>query len=241
MVNIVSPNILEQVELAKTGLEEDPRYDLVKNQRLLSFFKSNAAKHSVNLELNGVKKRKNGGGKKVALGNLSLAESYLARHCGESLSEDQIKIAAALINNVESGRLEYRTYTARTQGRTGPLVYPINVRQEMGEFIFNNNSLKNSVEKAVHSHFHIARIHPFDDGNGRLARTLQNAILDCEGYPPILIGKFERGQYLDLLEAAERSYRDNSGSLQAEEAKFYNYLALRLRDSLVGMKDSLGG
>ncbi len=50
-------------------------------------------------------------------------------------------------------------------------------------------------------HVSFVRIHPFFDGNGRLARLVANLpVLRC-GLPPILIPKERRKQYIDILSA----------------------------------------
>lgn len=48
-------------------------------------------------------------------------------------------------------------------------------------------------------HMTFARIHPFFDGNGRLARLLGNLPLLKSGWPPLLIAPENRVQYLDCL------------------------------------------
>lgn len=48
-------------------------------------------------------------------------------------------------------------------------------------------------------HMTFARIHPFFDGNGRLARLLANLPLLKNGWPPLLIAAEHRAAYLDCL------------------------------------------
>lgn len=55
---------------------------------------------------------------------------------------------------------------------------------------------------AVHTSF--VRIHPFADGNGRMARLLANMPLLASGLPPILIGAAARREYISLLGAYEQ-------------------------------------
>ena len=49
------------------------------------------------------------------------------------------------------------------------------------------------------------RIHPFDDGNGRMARLLMNMILIKHGYTVSLIRQEDRDVYLNHLEQADKT------------------------------------
>ncbi|MGM0867487.1 MAG: Fic family protein [Bacillota bacterium] len=44
---------------------------------------------------------------------------------------------------------------------------------------------------------HTLSIHPFSDGNGRVSRICMNFILMKHGYPPAIIQKEERIDYLN--------------------------------------------
>ena len=54
-------------------------------------------------------------------------------------------------------------------------------------------------------HYRFVRIHPFDDGNGRMARLLMNMILIRHGYTVAIVPRDERSRYIDMLEQADRS------------------------------------
>lgn len=65
---------------------------------------------------------------------------------------------------------------------------------------------------AVHTSF--VRIHPFADGNGRMARLLANIPLLASGLPPLLIAAESRCEYIGLLGA----YEQEAGPLTAAPA-----------------------
>ena len=51
----------------------------------------------------------------------------------------------------------------------------------------------------VRAHLGFVRIHPFFDGNGRVARLVANIPVLRAGYPPITIPMERRGDYIDIL------------------------------------------
>ena len=51
----------------------------------------------------------------------------------------------------------------------------------------------------VHLHVSFVRIHPFWDGNGRMARLIANVPVIRAGYPPIIIPKERRQEYIEAL------------------------------------------
>ena len=53
-------------------------------------------------------------------------------------------------------------------------------------------------------HHRFTQIHPFQDGNGRVARTLLTWHLVREGYLPVVITRDDRDRYIETLELADR-------------------------------------
>ena len=52
-------------------------------------------------------------------------------------------------------------------------------------------------------HFRFVAIHPFDDGNGRMARILMNLFLMQAGYPIVVLRKDQKQEYFLALEQAD--------------------------------------
>ena len=65
-------------------------------------------------------------------------------------------------------------------------------------------------------HYRFVRIHPFDDGNGRMARLLMNLILIRHGYAVAIVPIDQRDRYLQELERVDRT---------EDLAQFIDYVA----------------
>lgn len=57
-------------------------------------------------------------------------------------------------------------------------------------------------------HHRFVSIHPFDDGNGRMARILMNLILMRSGFPPVVIKLQDRESYVAALRRADANEPD---------------------------------
>ena len=74
----------------------------------------------------------------------------------------------------------------------------------------------------VQLHVSFVRIHPFFDGNGRVARLIANIPVLKSGLPPIIIPKEQRKQYIDALSF----YHFSAGQLRSGNALLPNQDAL---------------
>lgn len=59
------------------------------------------------------------------------------------------------------------------------------------------------VELAALFHYRYIRIHPFEDGNGRIARLMVNYILTRHNYPMVVVRSRNKGEYLEALHQAD--------------------------------------
>ena len=82
---------------------------------------------------------------------------------------------------------------------------------------------ENAAVRAVLGHWLVGYIHPFPDGNGRVARFVMNALLVHGGYPWTVIRVDDRTEYLASLERA---------SVDGDARPFAAFIAKRVRASL---------
>lgn len=91
-------------------------------------------------------------------------------------------------------------------GGMTPPSWPI-VPPEIENWLARANALEARSDdfpgKLADLHASFERIHPFLDGNGRTGRLVLNLVLVRLGYPPAIIYKRQRGQYLGALRRAD--------------------------------------
>jgi len=75
---------------------------------------------------------------------------------------------------------------------------------------------------AAVAHAWFTHVHPFVDGNGRVARLLANVLLIRNDWPPLIIRHEERQEYLDALEESD------IGRIQPLFGLFMNYIGFAL-------------
>lgn len=132
---------------------------------------------------------------------------------GKTVEEENIqhlhKLIYFRIEDNEAGR--YRKNKAVITGSKYPLPKPADLPHLMKELIPNMHRLrkeKHPVEAAALSHKEFVFIHPFIDGNGRVARLLMNLILLQEDFNIAIIPPITRREYIDSLEKAHIDDRD---------------------------------
>jgi len=114
----------------------------------------------------------------------------------------------------------YRDQKAIITGSKYPLTKPEKIGNEMNKFIewfaVSEKSL-HPVELAALVHKKFVFIHPFVDGNGRVARLIMNISLMRNGYTIAIIPPMLRGDYIAYLEKAHE-----------DDTDFINFIALRV-------------
>ena len=98
----------------------------------------------------------------------------------------------------------YRTKNVRITGAVrSPPDWHIVVREMDALFLSITLPNRKVPETAVYLHHRFVAIHPFLDGNGRVARLLMNLYLIRHGYPPVIVQKEDRKRYYDALRQAD--------------------------------------
>ena len=106
---------------------------------------------------------------------------------------------------------QYKTLPNHVQTSTGeifPFAEPIDVPYKMRELVeyINGNSKATDIAHLVAAakvHYDFVRIHPFDDGNGRMARLLMSLVLIGYGFPPAIIKTEDKENYFAALRQAD--------------------------------------
>lgn len=110
---------------------------------------------------------------------------------------------------IEPGK--YKTTPNHVQTTTGEIHYyasPEETPARMGDLMawyrreLEQRELQSLVLAATF-HYQFVAIHPFDDGNGRMARLLMNLILMQTGFVPVVVQVDTKEEYLLALEKAD--------------------------------------
>ncbi len=113
------------------------------------------------------------------------------------------------ISRIHAGK--YRKLKAIITGLKYPLPLPKDIKFLMSNLerkIKEIRKVKHPVEAAALAHKDFVFIHPFIDGNGRVARLIMNLILLQEGYNISIIPPVMRPQYITALEKAHEDDGD---------------------------------
>jgi hypothetical protein len=97
---------------------------------------------------------------------------------------------------------EYKTRANRA-GQT-EFVLPVLVRGTLERGMERYAALPQGFQRAVFVMFMISEVHPFADGNGRVARALSNAELTAAGQQRLIVPTVFRDDYLQALRAMSR-------------------------------------
>lgn len=130
----------------------------------------------------------------------------LARRAQNVSEADVLKLHAVILDKIRLDAGQYRRGRVFIAGAkhvpSPPKLVPELVKEVLQELNSGSEGI-DAVISASRLHHRLAWIHPFTDGNGRLARLLTNLRLMRAGFPPIVLRKPERRAYYSALEKAD--------------------------------------
>lgn len=117
------------------------------------------------------------------------------------MTEELLKdIHQVLLDGIMAGGL-YRQVNVGLIGKTHQPPDHIKVYDRMKKHMARLDDFEgNAIELACYAHLGISKIHPFIDGNGRLARLVMNYYLMKHKYLPISISTDQRNAYFEALD-----------------------------------------
>ncbi|WP_319563042.1 Fic family protein [Marispirochaeta sp.] len=142
----------------------------------------------------------------------------------ETVIRDCHRIILKGIDDLEAGA--YRRTNVRIIGARLIPPQAIKVKNKMNDLLswyYENKHTKPPAILASRFHYRFVCIHPFIDGNGRVARLLMNLILMANGYPPAIILKVDRKRYYRVLNEA------NAGN----DEPFENFIGRSIERTLI--------
>ncbi len=134
---------------------------------------------------------------------LSPAWSTLTLPAGEPVLQqlqDRHKLQMKYRPEVDTGAFKIKANQAGNSSFVAPKL--VRGTLELGSKLLP--SIPAGMARALFSMFLVAEVHPFDDGNGRLARLVMNAELTAVDECRIVIPTLYREQYLDCLRQLTR-------------------------------------
>jgi Fic family protein len=157
----------------------------------------------------------------ITVGGKSITETLEAKNHPEAiefverlvgakseLTEDVVlQLHKLIMSNITEDAGHYRTIGVRITGATfmPPPSSEVKPRMDMLlKWLRENPDELTPIELAAFFHHRFVQMHPFSEGNGRIARLLMNALLMKDGYPFIAtVPKLDRQKYLKTLMEAD--------------------------------------
>jgi Fic family protein len=154
------------------------------------------------------------------------AIKYIEKLANKPLKDQNIlDLHQIITKGIEKDAGRYRTTEVRISGAEfiPPPAYEIpHLIKDLVNWTNINPDELRPIEQAAILHHKFVQIHPFHDGNGRVARLLMNLTLIREGYPPATILNVERKKYYGTLAKADHE----------DAAPFVNFIATAVERSL---------
>lgn len=156
-----------------------------------------------------------------ALGHAKAYDKLLELAKKDNFDENDIKLLHKLFySNIDDAQAgEYRKTQVIITGSDVEFPKPDELDSKMRDFVSKLYELKSNlhpIEYAAMVHILFVNIHPFIDGNGRVARLLMNLALLQSGYNIVIIPPIERSNYIRALQLTNDNKYDEFISFIAD-------------------------
>lgn len=132
---------------------------------------------------------------------------------------------------------KYPNNPTRKDGAYHQYCPPLQVQTEMERLInMHLEHIKQQIPPEIETawlHHRFTQIHPFQDGNGRVARALASLVFIQAGWFPLVITRYVRDEYIDALETADKGNLLNLVQLFAKLQKKVFTQALSILENSV--------
>lgn len=146
--------------------------------------------------------------------NRNLTTSYIKELHAGFCRNQKTTTGVDSLGNVQEIKLIIGDYKkqpnspTQTDGKLHEYCPPEQTASEMDNLIqLHESHVQKKVSPIVEAawlHHRFSQIHPFQDGNGRIARALASLILIKAGWFPLTITRDKREEYIDALESADK-------------------------------------
>ena len=142
-----------------------------------------------------------------------LTEAFIRQIHKIMLKEDYVvyenRVGQQIQYTIHAGIYKTRPNSVKTQtGEIFEYASPEETPALMADLVSWYNTAEaegkmSPLDLATSFHYRYIRIHPFEDGNGRIARLIVNYILALHGYPMIVVQTEDKNNYLSALEKCD--------------------------------------
>jgi Fic family protein len=136
--------------------------------------------------------------------NLARVVSYIDKRAKEQELNPEVILSLhkMLLSNIRdeiAGRFRQGEEYVRVGSHIAPAPKEIDESIEKMIAEYNATSYENIIKRIARLHLAFECLHPFNDGNGRIGRVINNYLLIREGFVPINIKFIDRKKYYDAF------------------------------------------
>lgn len=168
--------------------------------------------------------------------NLNRVMQYIKKNNAKKLDIETILLLhKMLISNIDdsiAGRFRQKNEFVRVESYIAP--NPLEIENLIITMLveYHTSDDINIISRIAEQHLEFEHIHPFNDGNGRIGRVINNYLLLNAGYPPINIKFINRAEYYKAF-----AEYDNNGKISTMEDIVYKALLNSLHKRLAYLEN----